>query len=771
MSDGNNSNNNAYFDFSREGQTLEDLFDTLAALDEEYRLGGRLLAALDKDKLDGIEEGAEVNKIAAIFVGDTELTPSDKVVTFQTDSEPTYGSVKLVLSGALYNKFVQYYTKSQVDSMIAALHQFVPVVADSLPEASADTMFLLYLIPSTNPKTRNAKDEFITIRSGEEGSYTYSWEQIGTTTIDIDGKEDKVNKVTSFSNPTDTQYPSAKLVSDSFDKVKADVSSLLTRAGIAEGIADTISAGTPQEFLQRQSGGDGVNCIKRIKGNTIAWNQLVKGLRVALGSATIVGRKIIITGNATVDEQSIVNVVGHKYCVRFTYNSSLVASSAKIRDYLTGSSTKDTIISSDSHKVSYISTPAYQKTDTINIVVDGYSSGTLEGYLICTDLTLLYGSKIAGLTDAEILEKFEKDYPLSDYAPASVLKSNDAAALLTDGRNQWDASKRVYGKYIDYLTGNEISNAAYSHTGYIRVLPNTQYYLKQGIDVTEYGAYYDADKNFISGLTNFKGLFTTPAQAAYVRITLQAADSSDNICINLSDASFNGTYEPYWQRVLALRLSELTGIPEGGTEADRVTMFPNGPGGAGSAFDSIFVENGVTKARGTMARVDLGTLTWQKVTGETFSRFYSDGLASTIKSPSTSDVLGNIICDKYTREIFSAIYTGVVDKACGITGADSPAVGNVNVIDSSLYASTATEFKTAVSGVILEYALATPIVYTDLQYADGTPFTMPATILVDDHGTERIQAPEGATTPSAPFCCDSNYSISIANLVKKLSNV
>lgn len=44
-------------------------------------------------------------------------------------------------------------------------------------------------------------------------------------------------------------------------------------------------------------------------------------------------------------------------------------------------------------------------------------------------------------------------------------------------------------------------------------------------------------------------------------------------------------------------------------------------------------------------------------------------------------------------------------------------------------------------------------------------------ILVDNGGTERIQAPEGATTPSAPFCCDSNYSISVKNLVAKLNSL
>ena len=39
--------------------------------------------------------------------------------------------------------------------------------------------------------------------------------------------------------------------------------------GVAEGIADSISPGTAQEFTYRQSGGDGVNYMKRIKGNTI----------------------------------------------------------------------------------------------------------------------------------------------------------------------------------------------------------------------------------------------------------------------------------------------------------------------------------------------------------------------------------------------------------------------------------------------------------------------------------------------------------------------
>ena len=70
---------------------------------------------------------------------------------------------------------------------------FEAVVVSSLPTASADTMNKIYLVPSASSQTGNIKDEYITIRSGSEGSYTYSWEQIGSTAIDVSGKADKVS--------------------------------------------------------------------------------------------------------------------------------------------------------------------------------------------------------------------------------------------------------------------------------------------------------------------------------------------------------------------------------------------------------------------------------------------------------------------------------------------------------------------------------------------------------------------------------------------------
>ena len=89
----------------------------------------------------------------------------------------------LTINGAV----ADFYTKSQVDTLLDTINAFDYVVASSLPTASANTMYKIYLIPSADPQTQNVKDEYITIRGGSAGSYTYSWEQIGSTAIDLTG--------------------------------------------------------------------------------------------------------------------------------------------------------------------------------------------------------------------------------------------------------------------------------------------------------------------------------------------------------------------------------------------------------------------------------------------------------------------------------------------------------------------------------------------------------------------------------------------------------
>ena len=121
---------------------------------------------------------------------DAQLATKQGNLTF--DTAPTQSSTNPVTSGGIYLSLLNYYlktetyTKAEVNALIEAIKQFTYTVVQSLPDPpSADTMNVIYLVPSPNPQTQNAKDEYITVRSGSSPSYTYAWEQIGSTELDL----------------------------------------------------------------------------------------------------------------------------------------------------------------------------------------------------------------------------------------------------------------------------------------------------------------------------------------------------------------------------------------------------------------------------------------------------------------------------------------------------------------------------------------------------------------------------------------------------------
>lgn len=77
----------------------------------------------------------------------------------------------------------QTYTKEEVMTQITNAIKGSFVVVTLLPTASADTLGKIYLIPSTDAQVQNIKDEYITIENGG----AYSWEKIGSTSIDLSG--------------------------------------------------------------------------------------------------------------------------------------------------------------------------------------------------------------------------------------------------------------------------------------------------------------------------------------------------------------------------------------------------------------------------------------------------------------------------------------------------------------------------------------------------------------------------------------------------------
>lgn len=74
-------------------------------------------------------------------------------------------------------------------ALIAAVDGMKRVIADSLPDPGEEYADKIYMIPSSNPGERNVKDEFMCFYTSSEG---WQWEQIGSTAIDLDAKQDKL---------------------------------------------------------------------------------------------------------------------------------------------------------------------------------------------------------------------------------------------------------------------------------------------------------------------------------------------------------------------------------------------------------------------------------------------------------------------------------------------------------------------------------------------------------------------------------------------------
>lgn len=82
--------------------------------------------------------------------------------------------------------------KAYVDSQVGQIHNFDVVIdaagtgAGPSVAASADTMYKIYLVPSEDAAA-GSYVEYITIRSGEASAYTYAWEAIGNTKMNLSG--------------------------------------------------------------------------------------------------------------------------------------------------------------------------------------------------------------------------------------------------------------------------------------------------------------------------------------------------------------------------------------------------------------------------------------------------------------------------------------------------------------------------------------------------------------------------------------------------------
>ena len=122
--------------------------------------GALALAESKADKLSGrqleaVNSGIDANKVAKIAQNESAISAEVSRATTE---------------------------EARLQALINAIKTFDAVVADSLPTPSEQYSKKLYLVPSTNPETRNVRDEFICVKIAD----VWKWEQVGSTAITIE---------------------------------------------------------------------------------------------------------------------------------------------------------------------------------------------------------------------------------------------------------------------------------------------------------------------------------------------------------------------------------------------------------------------------------------------------------------------------------------------------------------------------------------------------------------------------------------------------------
>ena len=108
---------------------------------------------------------------------------------------------------------------------------------------------------------------------------------------------------------------------------------------------------------------------------------------------------------------------------------------------------------------------------------------------------------------------------------------------LEKSKNLFNKETVTTGYYVDYTSGKLLSNASYSASDYIEVESDTIY-----SKVTTYQfAFYDVNKNFISGL-NTDRVFTTPSNCKFIRISVKNESLDSEMVVENDDV---GTYERF----------------------------------------------------------------------------------------------------------------------------------------------------------------------------------------------------------------------------------
>lgn len=456
-------------------------------------------------------------------------------------------------------------------------------------------------------------------------------------------------------------------------------------------------------FEQSPTGKADSMLLDKIVGGDVAFNQLFKNL---IPTETVSGitftkvdeKKITIAGTATsrvskyvsTDSGGIPVKTNHVYLIKGmeanSQNIGLIFNAFNASGYVTTYSGKDIgagiLIKNTVETVTILH---------LELVIE--NGTTLSKTYSVTpqvfDLTQMFGSAIANYlynletaTSGAGVNKFRLLFPKAYYPyNAGELLPVRTVGRKAVGVNQWDEEWEL-GNIGENSGQNQDNNTVIRSKNYIAVIPNTTYYFKiSNLGVHLY--YYDAQKTFISHTTlSANTTWTIPANCYYIRFvpyTDYGTTYKNDICINLSDPSINGTFYPYVENTYPVEDVKLHGVFKLNTHTSGGTTIIDDDNPIVTDGDEYTPDGKVLRKYGI---VDFATLNW------TYNNTYHywQTVISGMKDRAES------LCPNFTKSGWST-----VTEVAGTYFIDTD--GQINVNNGS---STTTPTGT------LNYELATP---------------------------------------------------------------
>lgn len=472
-----------------------------------------------------------------------------------------------------------------------------------------------------------------------------------------------------------------------------------------------------EEFVFQPTGGadlsikDGYASLRKIKGNTLVWNQLSNNTPHFQDGGLSFAK----------DDEDVIHINGttNRSYFNFLGNFNNMMNNLKIGIYLL--------------KVNVINNP-----DQINLQIYALN----EKFVIITNVN-----------------DYKKDYSyLCSVTSESIVKGNGFGMASYGGVgvvfNDVQIRISFYNLTQMFGAGNEPSTVE----EFEAMFPNDYYDYNEGellsfegdaLKSVGFNAYDGEKAKVIKGQTYYLGgTYETLQFKADGEAAVDVAVPSDklytpesngelyatgtDICINLSHSGYrNGEYEPYKEFILPLDFIKTI------KDADGNVLFPEGLRSAGTACDEIVYDEGLCKYKAVkrVGSMNMGDIKYS------YTSAY-DGFFSIL-------AFKNYCQFKTVKYPYKGEYRNVEDKQMGYIYTT-----RVFVRDST-YGTDAAAFKQSVSGQTLLYELETPVEVVledvDLSY------------MANDFGTEEIV---GNTTPIIPMRADIRYNFNAVDMIR-----